>query len=453
MRIGIDIGSTTVKVILLDDNDNILFKSYERHMSKVREKTAEMLSRLAPTLKGQTVKAAITGSAGLGVAKAADLEFVQEVFATAGAVERFVPDTDAVVELGGEDAKIIFFTGGLEERMNGSCAGGTGAFIDQMATLLGVTADELDKMSLKHEKIYAIASRCGVFAKTDIQPLLNQGARKEDIAASIFQAVVNQTIAGLAQGREIKGKVLFLGGPLFYLQGLRERFVETLHLSEQDAVFPENAEVFVAIGAACYAGDNSADMPFEELLRRIEHASAQSNTTHTLEPLFANEAEYQEFSARHAKACPPPMDAEHYTGDAYLGIDAGSTTTKLALIAPDGGLLYTYYASNEGNPVAVVKAQLEEIYRRFGDRITIKGSAATGYGEDLVKNAFHVDMGLVETMAHYRAARHFNPQVDFIIDIGGQDMKCFKIRGGAIDSIMLNEACSSGCGSFIETFA
>ena len=453
MRIGIDIGSTTVKVILLDDNDNILFKSYERHMSKVREKTAEMLSRLAPTLKGQTVKAAITGSAGLGVAKAADLEFVQEVFATAGAVERFVPDTDAVVELGGEDAKIIFFTGGLEERMNGSCAGGTGAFIDQMATLLGVTADELDKMSLKHEKIYAIASRCGVFAKTDIQPLLNQGARKEDIAASIFQAVVNQTIAGLAQGREIKGKVLFLGGPLFYLQGLRERFVETLHLSEQDAVFPENAEVCVASGAACYAGDNSADMPFEELLRRIEHASAQSNTTHTLEPLFANEAEYQEFSARHAKACPPPMDAEHYTGDAYLGIDAGSTTTKLALIAPDGGLLYTYYASNEGNPVAVVKAQLEEIYRRFGDRITIKGSAATGYGEDLVKNAFHVDMGLVETMAHYRAARHFNPQVDFIIDIGGQDMKCFKIRGGAIDSIMLNEACSSGCGSFIETFA
>ena len=332
MRIGIDIGSTTVKVILLDDQDTILFKSYERHMSKVREKTAEMLRELAPRLKGQRVKAAITGSAGLGVAKAADLEFVQEVFATAGAVERFVPDTDAVVELGGEDAKIIFFTGGLEERMNGSCAGGTGAFIDQMATLLGVTADELDTLSLKHEKIYAIASRCGVFAKTDIQPLLNQGARKEDIAASIFQAVVNQTIAGLAQGREIKGKVLFLGGPLFYLEGLRQRFVETLHLSKEDAVFPENAEVFVAIGAACYAGDNSPEMAFDELLNRIEHASAQSNMTHTLEPLFANEAEYQEFSERHAKACPPPMDAEQYTGDAYLGIDAGSTTTKLALI-------------------------------------------------------------------------------------------------------------------------
>ena len=453
MRIGIDIGSTTVKVILLDDKDTILFKSYERHMSKVREKTAEMLRELEPRMKGQTVRAAITGSAGLGVAKAAGLEFVQEVFATAGAVERFVPDTDAVVELGGEDAKIIFFSGGLEERMNGSCAGGTGAFIDQMATLLGVTADELDQLSLKHEKIYAIASRCGVFAKTDIQPLLNQGARKEDIAASIFQAVVNQTIAGLAQGRQIKGKVLFLGGPLFYLQGLRERFVETLRLSEEDAVFPENAEVFVAVGAACYAGDNSADMTFDELLRRIDNASAQVSTTNTLEPLFRDEAEYEEFAARHAKAAPPATEPDRYTGDAYLGIDAGSTTTKLALISPDGGLLYTYYASNEGNPVAVVKEQLAEIYRRFGGRITIKGSAATGYGEDLIKNAFHVDEGLVETMAHYRAARHFNPQVDFIIDIGGQDMKCFKIRGGAIDSIMLNEACSSGCGSFIETFA
>ncbi|MGI6265427.1 MAG: acyl-CoA dehydratase activase, partial [Acutalibacteraceae bacterium] len=453
MRIGIDIGSTTVKVILLDDNDTILFKSYERHMSKVREKTAEMLRELSPRLSGQTVRAAITGSAGLGVAKAADLEFVQEVFATAGAVERFVPDADAVVELGGEDAKIIFFTGGLEERMNGSCAGGTGAFIDQMATLLGVTADQLDEMSLRHEKIYAIASRCGVFAKTDIQPLLNQGARKEDIAASIFQAVVNQTIAGLAQGRRIEGKVLFLGGPLHYLRGLRQRFQKTLKLTDENAVFPENAEVFVAVGAACYAGDNAREMPFDELLERIEHASSQTNTTHTLEPLFGDEEEYRAFSTRHARACPPPMDADGYRGDAYLGIDAGSTTTKLALIAPDGGILYQYYASNEGNPVAVVKAQLEEIYRRFGDRIVIRGSAATGYGEDLIRNAFHVDIGLVETMAHYRAARHFNPGVDFIIDIGGQDMKCFKIRHGAIDSILLNEACSSGCGSFIETFA
>ncbi len=453
MRIGIDIGSTTVKIVILDEQDRTVYHTYQRHMSRVREKTAELLRELLPQYAGQPVQVAITGSAGFGVAKAAELEFVQEVFATAGAVERFVPDADAVVELGGEDAKIIFLTGGLEERMNGSCAGGTGAFIDQMATLLGITADELDALSLQHEKLYAIASRCGVFAKTDIQPLLNQGARKEDIAASIFQAVVNQTIAGLAQGREIKGKVLFLGGPLHFLKGLRQRFVETLKLSPENAVFPDNADVFVAVGAACYAGGNSREMPFDELLRRIENATAQKNTTNTLEPLFASEQDYAAFAARHAANCPPDTDADGYRGDAYLGVDAGSTTTKLVLISPDGGLLYTYYASNEGNPVAVVLAQLREIYRRFGDRITIRGSAATGYGEELIKNAFHIDLGLVETVAHYRAARHFSPNVDFIIDIGGQDMKCFKVRGGAIDSILLNEACSSGCGSFIETFA
>ena len=453
MRIGIDIGSTTVKVVLLDDQDDILFKTYERHMSKVREKTAEMLRLLAPKLGNGEVQVAVTGSAGLGVAKAADLEFVQEVFATAGGVERFIPDADVVVELGGEDAKIIFFSGGLEERMNGSCAGGTGAFIDQMATLLNVTPDELNELSLHHEKLYSIASRCGVFAKSDIQPLLNQGARKEDIAASIFQAVVNQTIAGLAQGREVQGKVLFLGGPLFFLSGLRERFVETLKLSPENAVFPENADVFVAVGAAVYAGNNAQPMPFDEVLRRIDSASAQKNTTNTLPPLFASKEEYAAFSARHAAHCPPSIDVDGYTGDAYLGVDAGSTTTKLALVTPDGGLLYTYYASNGGNPVAVVLEQLKEIYRHFGDRIAIRGSAATGYGEDLIKNAFNIDLGLVETVAHYRAAAHFNPEVDFIIDIGGQDMKCFKIRNGAIDSIMLNEACSSGCGSFIETFA
>ena len=452
MRIGIDIGSTTVKVVVLDDSDRTIFKTYERHMSKVREKTAEMLERLTDTLGGQEVQVAITGSAGLGVANASGIEFVQEVFATAGAVERFIPDTDVVVELGGEDAKIIFLTGGLEERMNGSCAGGTGAFIDQMATLLNITADELDALSLQHEKLYAIASRCGVFAKSDIQPLLNQGAQKADIAASIFQAVVNQTVAGLAQGREIKGKVLFLGGPLFFLKGLRERFVDTLKLDEEHAVFPDNADVFVAVGAACYA-ENTEPVRFEELMARIQDASAQKNTTNTMPPLFASDEEYEAFAARHAAACPPPMDADGYTGDAYLGVDAGSTTTKVALVSPDGGLLYTYYASNQGNPVRVVLEQLKEIYRRFGDRVVIRGSAATGYGEELVKNAFHIDLGLVETVAHYRAARHFSPQVDFIIDIGGQDMKCFKVRGGSIDSILLNEACSSGCGSFIETFA
>ncbi|MBQ4617166.1 MAG: 2-hydroxyacyl-CoA dehydratase [Clostridia bacterium] len=453
MRIGIDIGSTTVKVVLVDNDDRVLFRSYERHMSRVREKTAEVLRRLTDMLCGQSVQVAITGSAGLGVAKAAELEFVQEVFATAGAVERFRPETDVVVELGGEDAKIIFLTGGLEERMNGSCAGGTGAFIDQMATLLDVTPTEMDVLAQKHERLYSIASRCGVFAKTDIQPLLNQGARKEDVAASIFQAVVNQTIAGLAQGREIKGTVLFLGGPLFFFRGLQDRFVKTLKLKNGQAVFPEDGDVFVALGAACYAGDHSRSIVFEDLLARIEDASEKSETTNTLPPLFESQEEYAAFSKRHAANCPPPIDVQAYTGDAYLGVDAGSTTTKLVLITPEGGLLYSYYASNKGNPVAVVHEQLYEIHRAFGDRVRIVGSAVTGYGEDLIRHAFSMDEGLVETVAHYRAARHFNPDVDFIIDIGGQDMKCFKIRDGAIDSILLNEACSSGCGSFIETFA
>ncbi len=453
MRIGIDIGSTTVKVVVLNEQDKVIFRSYDRHKSRVREKTAEVLRSLLPQLKGQPVQAAVTGSAGLGVAKAADIEFVQEVFATAGAVEKFRPETDVVVELGGEDAKIIFLTGGLEERMNGSCAGGTGAFIDQMATLLDVTPEELDRLSLRHERLYAIASLCGVFAKTDIQPLINQGAKKEDIAASIFQAVVNQTIAGLAQGREIKGTVLFLGGPLFFFHGLQERFVKTLALPADQAVFPDNADVFVALGAACYAGENSATVPFEELLASIENASSKSETTNTLPPLFTSEADYTAFSERHRRNSPPAIDADRYSGEAYLGVDAGSTTTKLVLITPEGGILYSYYASNKGNPVAVVHEQLYEIYRRFGDRVKIAASAVTGYGEDLIRHAFSMDAGLVETVAHYRAARHFNPQVDFIIDIGGQDMKCFKIREGAIDSILLNEACSSGCGSFIETFA
>ncbi|HHV50630.1 MAG TPA: 2-hydroxyglutaryl-CoA dehydratase [Clostridiales bacterium] len=452
LRIGIDIGSTTVKVVLIDNNDNIIFRSYERHMSKVREKAAEMLEQLRDKLSGEQVQVAVTGSAGLGVSKAAGLEFVQEVFATAGAVERFYPRTDVVIELGGEDAKIIFLTGGLEERMNGSCAGGTGAFIDQMATLLNVTPDELNLLSEKSEKLYSIASRCGVFAKTDIQPLLNQGARKEDIAASIFQAVVNQTISGLAQGREIKGNVLFLGGPLHFLSGLRKRFVETLKLGTEEAIFPDNADVFVAIGAALYAG-NTNPLEFDEVMQRIRSASEQKNLTQTLPPLFKSREEYEQFVERHNRHKPPFVDADNYTGDAYLGIDAGSTTTKLVLITPEGGLLYTFYDSNGGNPVGVVLEQLKEIYRRFGGRVTIKGSAATGYGEDLIKNAFNIDLGLVETVAHYKAAAHFNPDVDFIIDIGGQDMKCFKIRNGVIDSILLNEACSSGCGSFIETFA
>ena len=452
LRIGIDIGSTTVKVVVLDEQNQLLFRSYERHFSKVREKACEILNSIAPRFSGQDIKLVITGSAGLGVAKASGVDFVQEVYATAAAVNEYIPNADAVIELGGEDAKIIFFGGALEERMNGSCAGGTGAFIDQMATLMNVTADELDELSLKHEKIYPIASRCGVFAKSDIQPILNQGGRKEDVAASIFQAVVDQTIAGLTQGRELKGKIVFLGGPLHFLQGLRERFVETLKLDEEHAIFPEDGDCFAAIGAALCAGDFRS-MPFDEALRLLEESREATTSINTAPQLFRDEAEYKAFCERHNASHPPEVDPDTYTGDAYLGIDAGSTTTKLVLIAPDGGLLYTYYHSNQGNPVSIVREQLEQIYALCGDRIQIRGSAVTGYGEDLILNAFRCDLGLVETVAHLNAARHFNPDVDFIIDIGGQDMKCFKIRNGAVDSIMLNEACSSGCGSFIETFA
>ena len=452
LRVGIDIGSTTVKVVVLDEQNNLLFRSYERHYSKTRERACETLKSISGQLSGQRVKLVITGSAGLGVAKAAGLDFVQEVYATAAAVNTYIPDTDAVIELGGEDAKIIFFGGALEERMNGSCAGGTGAFIDQMATLMNVSVNELDSLSLKHEKIYPIASRCGVFAKSDIQPILNQGGRKEDVAASIFQAVVDQTVAGLTHGRELKGKIVFLGGPLHFLMGLRQRFVETLKLDADHAVFPEDGDCFAAMGAALCAADY-ATAPFEDVLKKLEESVETTTAVDTMPPLFNSQEEYDAFCARHNANHPPEVDAKTYTGPAWLGIDAGSTTTKLALITADGGLLYTYYHSNEGNPVAIVLEQLKEIYALCADRIQIKGAAVTGYGEDLIKNAFSCDLGLVETMAHYKAAAHFQPDVDFIIDIGGQDMKCFKIHNGAVDSIMLNEACSSGCGSFIETFA
>ncbi len=452
LRIGIDIGSTTVKVVVLDEQNKLLFRSYERHYSKARERALETLHNIQDKLTGRAVRLVITGSAGLGVAKASGIDFVQEVYATAAAVNSYYPDTDAVIELGGEDAKIIFFGGALEERMNGSCAGGTGAFIDQMATLMSVTVNELDELSLKHEKIYPIASRCGVFAKSDIQPILNQGGRKEDIAASIFQAVVDQTVAGLTQGRELGGKIVFLGGPLHFLHGLRARFIETLHLDGDHAIFPQDGDCFAAIGAALCSEDY-AEQPFDAMLQKLEESVDATSTVDTMPPLFTTQSEYESFLTRHNAKRPPQADPATYTGDAYLGIDAGSTTTKIALIDPQGGLLYTYYHSNEGNPVAVVLGQLREIYKLCGDRIHIKGSAVTGYGEELIKNAFSCDLGLVETIAHYNAAAHFEPNVDFIIDIGGQDMKCFKIRNGAVDSIMLNEACSSGCGSFIETFA
>ena len=402
LRIGIDIGSTTVKVVLLDEQNKLLFRSYERHYSKSRERAAKTLRSLADRLAGRQVRIVITGSAGLGVAKAAEIDFVQEVYATAAAVNQYIPDTDAVIELGGEDAKIIFFGGALEERMNGSCAGGTGAFIDQMATLMNVTVNELDELSLRHEKIYPIASRCGVFAKSDIQPILNQGGRKEDVAASIFQAVVDQTVAGLTQGRELKGKIVFLGGPLHFLMGLRQRFVETLKLDADHAVFPEDGDCFAAMGAALCSSDYG-ERSFDEVLDRLEKSVDSVGLVDTMPPLFDSQEEYDAFLTRHNAMHPPEVDIHTYTGAAWLGIDAGSTTTKIALITADGGLLYTYYHSNLGNPVAIVLEQLREIYKLCGSRITIKGAAVTGYGEDLIKNAFSCDAGLVETVAHYTA--------------------------------------------------
>ncbi len=452
LALGIDIGSTTAKVVLVD-NGKVLYEKYQRHFSQVRQKTLELLAEAAPLAGDRPLTAAISGSAGLGLAQAAKVPFVQEVFATGEVVKQLEPDTSVVIELGGEDAKIIFFDGGIDERMNGSCAGGTGAFIDQMATLLNVTADELDELSLGSQRLYPIASRCGVFAKTDIQPLLNQGARHEDVAASIYQAVVNQTIAGLAQGRKITGKVLFLGGPLYYCKGLRRRFQETLKLSDNQAVFPEYGRFAVAMGAALYGARAGETCTMGQLRRQIEESVSTRSEANLLPPLFQKDEDYQEFRQRHSAADVVRRDIRDYRGDAWLGIDCGSTTTKVALLSKEKELLYTYYASNRGNPVQIVKEQLEAIYDLCGDRIRICGSAVTGYGEELIRAAFNVDKGVVETIAHYTAAKYFCPEVDFILDIGGQDIKCFKIKNGAIDSIMLNEACSSGCGSFIETFA
>ena len=446
---GIDVGSTTVKVTVVEDG-KILYRSYERHFAQVRETVIRELGKIKEQFGGEFC-ASITGSAGLGLSQRSGINFVQEVQAAFVAIRRFYPDADAAIELGGEDAKIIFITGGTEQRMNGSCAGGTGAFIDQMATLLNISVQEMDEYALRAEKIYPIASRCGVFAKSDIQPLINQGARKEDISASIFQAVVDQTVSGLAQGRRIKGKVLFLGGPLYFLKGLRQAFVRTLKLSEENAVFPDDAPTFMSIGAALHSA-GIKPMAIEDIISAIERAEGTDEVV-TGEPLFKDKAEYAAFVKRHRATDLKFADIATYTGDAYLGIDSGSTTTKLILITPDCRILYSHYQSNNGQPVDIIVEKLSEIYRLSEGRISIKGSAVTGYGEDLIKAAIKADFGIVETVAHFKAALHFNPDVDFIIDIGGQDIKCFKIKNRAIDSIMLNEACSSGCGSFIQTFA
>ncbi len=448
--LGIDVGSTTVKAVVIDEDNKIIYKSYVRHFAKVKETVLSELEIIKRKFGGE-YGVCITGSAGLGLSQRSGVSFVQEVQAAFIAIRKFYPATDVAVELGGEDAKIIFVTGGTEQRMNGSCAGGTGAFIDQMATLLNVTVQEMDELALKAGKIYPIASRCGVFAKSDIQPLLNQGAKKEDISASIFQAVVDQTVSGLAQGRRIKGNVLFLGGPLHFLKGLRKAFVTTLNLTEETAVFPEDAPCFMAIGAALYAANSQAEY-IQTVIDKIS-AAASSDEIVTGSPLFKDRAEYSAFVKRHRATDLKFADIANYKGDCYLGIDSGSTTTKLMLITPDCKILWSHYQSNNGQPLDIVISKLKELYAATDGRLKIRGSAVTGYGEDLIKSAIKADFGIVETVAHFKAAMHFNPKVDFIIDIGGQDIKCFKIKNGAIDSIMLNEACSSGCGSFIQTFA
>ena len=457
--LGTDVGSTTVKIVCLDEENNVLYSVYQRHFSNVRETSKELFEDFFAYIEKRfneeiSFKISVTGSGGMGVAKWIDVDFVQEVIACIKAIETVIPETDVAIELGGEDAKITYLKNGMEQRMNGSCAGGTGAFVDQIASLLDTDAMGLNELAKGYDTIYPIASRCGVFAKTDIQPLVNEGVKKENIAVSVFQAVVNQTITGLACGKKITGKVAFLGGPLFFLSELRKRFIETLKLEKEDIIFPENSQLFVARGACILSRENKKEFTLGELKEKIAILDNKGlPETMTLPPLFANEEEEKEFFQRHEKEKIEKIDIENYSGDAYLGIDAGSTTIKLVLISENNEILYSHYSHNKGNPLDNILNNLGDLYSKMGDRVTIKGSCVTGYGENLIKSALKVDMGIVETMAHYRGAKHFSPDVDFILDIGGQDMKCLKIKDGVITSILLNEACSSGCGSFLETFA
>jgi predicted CoA-substrate-specific enzyme activase len=446
LRVGLDIGSTTIKCVVLDENDKLIYSTYERHYSHIVEKAQELLRRIdTETLGGQSALLSISGSAGMGLADSCGVPFVQEVFSTRVAVKRFAPATDCVIELGGEDAKILFLTGGTEVRMNGSCAGGTGAFIDQMATLLKMSADEMNAAAEQATRTYTIASRCGVFAKSDVQPLINQGAKTSDIAASIYKAVVNQTIAGLAQGRPIQGNILYLGGPLTFSTVLRKSFDEALGVT---GLCPENSLLYVALGAALYA-DKSFRLG--EVATALEHYAATA-TYASQPPLFASKEEYEEFHARHMSHSVPCVPFSSQSGPVHIGIDSGSTTVKLVAVDEDSRILYTNYQPNLGNPLPLIREQLLQIYKNHPG-VQIASVTTTGYGEELVKNAFRCDYGLVETVAHFTAAKYFMPDVDFIIDIGGQDMKCFKIEDGAISNIFLNEACSSGCGSFLQTFA
>ena len=452
LSLGIDVGSTTVKAVVLNADGEVLYANYLRHGSKVKETALIELNEIKEKVGMGPYHVSFTGSAGLGLSERAHLPFVQEVESAFLAIRKLFPEADAAIELGGEDAKIIFLTGGVEERMNGSCAGGTGAFIDQMATLLNISLPEMDEMALRAEKAYPIASRCGVFAKSDVQAILNQGAKKEDIALSIFYAVADQTIAGLAQGREIKGNVLFLGGPLFFLKGLRLAFKNRLKLSDEQAIFPQGADTFMAKGAAVYALEQEEVLSLNEIMERINAVSSVGDII-VGEPLFESQEDYDAFLKRHKDFDVATRDIATYEGKAYLGIDEGSTTTKIVLLSENNEVLYSHYEPNNGLPIDKIVAQLKHIYSIANPKMKIVSSAVTGYGEELIMASLHVDYGLVETMAHFKAASFFEPKVDFILDIGGQDIKCFRIKNGAIDSIMLNEACSSGCGSFLQAFA
>ena len=451
--LGIDIGSTTVKIALVDENNDIAFSDYERHFANIQETLSDLLGRAIFKLGAVHASPVITGSGGLTLAKHLGVPFVQEVIAVSTPLQHYAPQTDVAIELGGEDAKIIYFEGGnVEQRMNGVCAGGTGSFIDQMASLLQTDASGLNEYAKNYKALYSIAARCGVFAKSDIQPLINEGASKEDLAASIFQAVVNQTISGLACGKPIRGHVAFLGGPLHFLSELKESFVRTLKLDDEHAIVPVNSHLFAAIGSAMNS-KKDLDVSLQEMQNRLEGKIKMEFEVDRMEPLFSSEADYKEFAERHAKHQVPVKDLDTYTGKAFLGIDAGSTTTKAALVGEDGTLLYSFYHNNEGDPLGTTIHAIKDIYSKLPEGVEIVHSCSTGYGEALIKAALLLDEGEVETVSHYYAASFFEPDVDCILDIGGQDMKCIKIKNQTVDNVLLNEACSSGCGSFIETFA
>ena len=453
IHVGLDIGSTTIKIVILNEKDKMIYSNYTRHFSDTKNTLYNVLSELVKKYPNYTMTMSLTGSGALDASKILGINFIQEVISCKNAVEKLIPKTDVVIELGGEDAKIIYFDKFIEQRMNGTCAGGTGAFLDQMASLLNTDTEGLNELAKTYETLYPIASRCGVFAKTDIQPLLNEGARKEDIAASIFQAVVNQTISGLACGRPIKGNVAFLGGPLNYLSELRKRFIETLNLKNDQIIVPENAHLLVATGAA-YASYDTKKLTSDELKEKLKSfKKAQITEGQTLPKLFETEEDYKEFKARHDKATVPEKDLKTFSGDCFLGIDAGSTTTKIVLIDEEGNLLYHLYENNKGNPLKSVISMLKKLYKELPKEAKLRFAGVTGYGEKLIQTALNVDLNEIETIAHYTAAKKFEPKVTSIIDIGGQDMKYIKLKNNAIDNILLNEACSSGCGSFIETFA